>query len=172
MNTNQLVQAMVQRLGTEIKGLLRQVEGGQLPANAVETVVRQKLWQFGGQAVAVLLEALDHKLVASAPVHDRRTRTVVTLFGPIDLSRSRCQDGHYPMDEALGLVGQQGWTVAVQEAVCLLSCECSFQTSSDLMERLLGLSISVPSIQQISQQAGQRAVDVTQEQPSPTSALG
>jgi len=157
MNTNELVEAMVQRLGTELKGLLEQVQGGQLPASAVETVVRQKVWHFGGQAVAVLLEALDQKLVESRPVHDRRTRTVVTLFGPIDVSRSRCQDGRYPMDEALGLVGQQGWTVAVQEAVCLLSCECSFETSSDLMERLLGLSISAPSIQQISQQAGQRA---------------
>lgn len=165
MNTNELVQAMVQRLGTELKRLLEQVHSGQLPASAVETVVRQKLWHFGGQAVAVLLEALDQTLVGSEPVHDRRTRTVVTLFGPIDLSRSRCQDGRYPMDEALGLVGQQGWTVAVQEAVCLLSCECSFQASSDLMERLLGLSISAPSIQQISQQAGQRAVSVRQEQP-------
>ena len=160
MNTNELIEPMAQRLGTEIKGLLEQIQGGQLPANAVETVVRQKLWHFGGQAVAVLLEALDQKLVGSESVHDRRTRTVVTLFGPVDVSRSRCQDGRYPMDEALGLVGQQGWTVAVQEAVCLLSCECSFQTSSDLMERLLGLSISAPSIQQISQQAGQRAVDV------------
>lgn len=165
MNTDELVQAMVQRLGTELKRLLEQVQAGQLPASAVETLVRQKLWHFGGQAVAVLLEALDQKLVGSEPVHDHRTRTVVTLFGPVDISRSRCQDGRYPMDEALGLVGQQGWTVAVQEAVCLLSCECSFQTSSDLMERLLGLSVSAPSIQQISQQAGQRAVNVRHEQP-------
>jgi hypothetical protein len=164
MNTNELVEAMVQRLGTEVKRLLEQVQAGQVPAGAVEGVVRQRLWQFGRQAVAVLLEALDQNLVESQPVHDRRTRTVVTLFGPIDVSRSRCQDGRYPMDEALGLVDQQGWTVAVQEAVCLLSCECSFETSSDLMGRLLGLSVSAPSIQQISRQTGQRGVEVRQEQ--------
>lgn len=165
MNTNDLVEAMVQRLGTELKGLLNQVHGGLLPASAIETVVRQKLWHFGGQAVAVLLEAMDETLVKSQPVHDRRTRTVVTLFGPIDVNRSRCKDGRYPVDEALGLVGQQSWTVAVQEAVCLLSCECSFETSSDLMERLLGVSVSAPSVQQISQQAGQRAAEVKPEQP-------
>ena len=73
MNTNELVEAMVQRLGTELKGLLQQVQAGQLTASAVEMVVRQKLWHFGGQAVAVLLEALDQTLVGSEPVHDHRS---------------------------------------------------------------------------------------------------
>jgi len=146
-------------LSAELKGLVEQVQAGRVPAGAIEIVVRQKLWHFGGQAVAVLLEALDQTLVSSEPVHDRRTRSIVTLFGPIDVSRSRCQNGRYPLDEALGLICQQGWTLAVQETVCLLSCECSFQTSSDLMQRLLGLSISPPSVQRISQQAGQRALD-------------
>jgi hypothetical protein len=65
MNTNELVEAMVQQLGTELKRLLEQVHSGQLPASAVETAVRQKLWHFGGQAVAVLLEGLDQTLVGS-----------------------------------------------------------------------------------------------------------
>jgi hypothetical protein len=50
MNTNELFEAIVQRLGTELKELSEQIHSGQLPANAIETVVRQKLWYFRAQA--------------------------------------------------------------------------------------------------------------------------
>ena len=159
MNSSKLIEQMLQRLGQELKGLLAQAGQERLSAGAVEQVVRQRLWHFGGQLTAVLLEAMDPRLVAGRPVHDRRTRTVVTLFGPVDLTRSRCRDGSYPLDEALGLNGQQPWTAGVQEAVSLLSCECSFETVSDLMERVLGVSISPPRVQQVAHQSGQRAAE-------------
>jgi hypothetical protein len=159
MNNNELIDAMVQRLGQEVKGICARVQQGQVYVGAIEVLVRQHLWQFGGQAVAVLLESLDKHLTGDRAVHDRRTRTIMTLFGPVDITRGRCQDGRYPLDEALGLVGQEGWTAGVQEAVSLLGCECSFETVSDLMQRLLGLSISGPSVERVAEQAGQRAVE-------------
>jgi hypothetical protein len=167
MNNDELVDEMVQRLGSEIKGLLADSQAGQVAVGSMELLVRQKLWHFGAQAMGVLLEATDAALVAGRPVHDRPTRTVVTLFGAVDVTRSRCVDGSYPLDEALGLHGQQGWTVSVQEAVSLLGCESGFQTVSDLMQRLLGLCISRTRAEEIAEQAGRRAADVLESAPAP-----
>ena len=157
MNENELIDQMVQRLGAEVKNLLAQAKQGQVAAAALERVLRERLWPFGAQALGVVLEGLDQQLVGGRPVRDQRTRTVVSLFGPLDLTRSRCQDGSYPLDEALGLLGQRRWTTGVQEAVSLLSCETGFETVSELMKRLLGVGVSAPSVAVIAEQAGARA---------------
>lgn len=170
MNNSELFEQMIQRLGGELKSLLAHVEQGSVLPAVVEGMIRQHLWEFGRQAAGVMLESSDHAAVAGKPVHDRRTRTVVTLFGPVDITRSRCQDGSYPLDEALGLQGRHGWTVCVQEAVSLLSCECGFETAADLMKRLLGLSISSPSVQEVAEQAGQRAQAVREAPPAQPAA--
>jgi len=166
MNNDELVDEMVQRLGSEIKGLLAESQASRVAVGALELLVRQRLWHFGAQAMGVLLEASDAALVAGRSVHDRPTRTVVTLFGAVDVTRSRCVDGSYPLDEALGLHGQQGWTVSVQEAVSLLGCETGFQTVSDLMQRLLGLRISRTRAEKVAEQAGQRAAEVLESAPA------
>lgn len=153
----ELLTEIVERLGIEVKRLYEQIKQGQVSAATVEGLVRQRLWHFGAQVTASLLEALDEQLGAGRALHDCRTRTVVTLFGPVDISRRRCRDGTYPLDEALGLLGQHAWTASVQEAVSLLSCECSFEAAGDLMERLLGIAIQAPSVQVVAQEAGQRA---------------
>ena len=160
MNDERLIDEMVQRLGRELKDVLGQVRRGKISASAIEHVVRKGLWHVGSQALGVMLEALDRELVQDRTVHDHRTRTIVSLFGPLDVSRARRQDGrrrYCPLDEAMGLTGYRGWTAAVQEAVSLLSCESGFETVSDLMERLLGLSISAPTVQELAEQAGRLA---------------
>ena len=164
MNEAELIEQMVQRLGAEVKNLLSQAKQGQVAAASVERVLREQLWHFGAQALGVVLEGLDRQLIGGRPVRDQRTRTVVCLFGPLDLTRSRCQDGSYPLDEALGLLGQRSWTAGVQEAVSLLSCETPFETVADLMGRLLGVSISAPSVQVIAEEAGVRAEAWSQAQ--------
>ena len=165
MNNEELIDQMVQRLGTELKRLLGQVQEAQVPAAAVELALREQLWHLGAQAMGVILEALDRQLVAGRPVHDHRTRTVVSLFGPLDVSRSRCRDGDgwcYPLDQAIALIGHRSWTVGVQEAVSLLSCECGFATGGDLMDRLLGVSSSTPIVQQLAESAGGKAKEMLQ----------
>lgn len=171
MNEDKLIEQMVQRLAAEVKSLLSQTRQGQVAAAAVERVLRDRLWHFASQTLGVVLEGLDRQLVKDRPVHDRRTRTVVSLFGPLDLTRSRCQDGSHPLDEALGLLGHRGWTAGVQEAVSLLSCETSFETVRDLMGRLLGVSISAPSVQVIAEEAGARA-QLEQQQDHQESLVG
>jgi hypothetical protein len=167
MNNDELVDEMVRRLGAEIKNLLLESQAGRVAVGSLELLVRQKMWHFGAQAMGVLLEARDAVLVAGRSVHDRPTRTVVTLFGAVDVTRSRCADGSYPLDEALGLQGQQGWSVAVQEAVSLLGCESGFQTVSDLMQRLLGLRISRTRVEKVAEQAGRRAAEMLESAPTP-----
>lgn len=161
MNDTELIDEMVRRLGVELKGLLSKVRNGHVSAGGLEVVLRQKLWHVGNQAFGVILEALDRQLTSDRPVYDHRTRTVVSLFGPLDICRGRChQDGQwrYPLDEAMGLWGHHGWTVGLRETVSLLSCDSGFQNVSDLMGRLFGLSISAPSVQKIAENAGSRAL--------------
>ena len=67
MNSSKLIEQMLQRLGQELKGLLAQAGQERLSAGAVEQVVRQRLWHFGGQLTAGLLEAMDPRLVAGRP---------------------------------------------------------------------------------------------------------
>jgi len=168
MNETELMDEMVRRLGKELKRLLVQVEQGEVPATSLEGILRDRLWHVGSQALGVILEALDRQLTSGRRVHDHRTRTVVSLFGPLDVSRSRCRDGQgpcCPLDEALGLLGQRGWTVGVQETVSLLSCDCGFATVSDLMGRLFGVGISPPTVQQLAESAGQRAEGWLQQRP-------
>jgi hypothetical protein len=173
MNNDALFDQMVQRLGAELKALQASVEQGQVSAGAIEGLIQKRLWQYGAQAAGVLLEAADEAVVGEKPVQDRRTRTIVTLFGPVDITRSRCQDGSYPLDQAVGLEGQHGWTAAVQEAVSWVSCECPFESVGEVLERLLGLDISSPSVQEVSERAGQRAQDLlAQNPPAPQTAEG
>jgi len=90
MNENELLDQMVQRLGAEVKNLLWQARQGQVAAAAVEGVLRDRLWHFGAQALGLVLEGLDQQLVKARAVHDRRTRSLVSLFGPLDVTRCRC----------------------------------------------------------------------------------
>ena len=152
------------------QGLQGRVAEGAVSPAVIERLIRQQLWQFGAQAMSVMLEAADAAVVAGRPVKDRRTRTVVTLFGPTDITRSRCRDGTYPLDDALGLEGGHGWTPSVRESVSLVSCECGFERTSEFLRRLLGLEIHPPSAQQVAQSAGERASSLPTPAPPQTAA--
>ena len=166
MNDEELIEQMVGRLGEELKRILEQVESGRVPATALEGILREQLWHVGAQALGVMLEALDGQLSAGAGVHDYRTRTLMSLFGALDVTRARCRQApgwRYPLDEALGLMGHRRWTVGVQEAVSLLSCECAFATASELMGRLLGVPISAKTVQEVAETSGRRAAEMLEE---------
>lgn len=177
MNDEDMMDRMVQRLGCELKGILGQLKGGRVSVGALEIVLREALWHVGAQALGVLLEAMDRRLASDQVVHDHRTRTIQSLFGPVDISRSRCRtpEGRScPLDEAMGLVGHRGWTVGVQEAVGLLSCESGFATTAELMGRLFGLSISTPTVQELAEASGRRAEQLLaaeEAHPSPQEGL-
>jgi len=158
---------IVSRLGEELKGLLSLVVSGKASPAVVEYQLQGLLRTAGREAAGVLLESADLVVCRGQKVHDRRTRTMVTLFGRVDVTRCRTAQGDYPLDQALGLEGRHGWTLAVQEAASLLACEKGFESVSDLLARLLGLEVSPPAVQQIAESAGARAQEVLKRCPEP-----
>jgi len=173
MNAEGLVEQMVCRLGAELKGLLREIREGRVPAKTLEGVIRERLWHLGAQAFGVMAEAVDREASKGRAVQDYRTRTVVSLFGPVDLCRARCrgpEGWEYPLDQALGLPGQRGWTVGVQEAVSLLSCQMPFEAVAEAIERFFGWSISAPAVGMLAEAAGERAEAVEAGAPAPVKA--
>jgi hypothetical protein len=167
MKEQGLLDQIVSRLGGELKGLGELMASGRVSPDAMEHRLQVLLRGTGRQAAGVLLESADGALCQQEKLHDRRTRTVVTLFGPVDVTRGRTAQGRYLLDEALGLEGRHGWTHAVQEAVSLLACERGFETVCDLLERLLDVSVSPPAAQQIAESAGARAAPILETCPPP-----
>ena len=167
MKEHGMFNEIVSRLGEQLKRLEALVVSGEVSADAMEHRVQELMQATGREATGILLESADTVACQGKKLHDRRTRTVVTLFGSVDVTRGRTKKGHYPLDEALGLEGRHGWTRAVQEAVSLLACERGFEVVSDLLKRLLNLSISAPSAQQIAQSAGLRAQTVLESCSAP-----
>jgi hypothetical protein len=167
MKEQGLFDEIVSRLGEELKRLQALVMEGRVVPAAVEHRLQGVLRATGREVAGVLLESADASLCQGQKVHDRRTRTIRTLFGPVDLTRGRTTQGRYPLDEALGLEGRHGWTAAVQEAASLLACERGFETVCDLLQRLLDLSLSPPAAQQIAESAGARAPAVLATCPPP-----
>lgn len=161
---------MVSRLGEELKKLWSLACDGHIPPAALEHRVQGLLRATGRDAAGVLLESADQSVCRGQKVHDRRTRSVMTLFGSVDLTRCRTAEGRYPLDEALGLEGRHGWTAAVQEAASLLACERGFEGVSDLLWRLLDIPMSAPAVQQIAESAGARAETLLQSAPPPIPA--
>jgi hypothetical protein len=171
MEEQGLLEQIVTRGGSELKALLEQAGAGRVRAGELEHRVQRIVREIGREATGVLLEAADRQLCANKPLHDRRTRSFVTLFGRTDVTRGRLETGSYPLDEALGLEGRHGWTRAVQEAVSLLACEKAFDTASDLLDRLLGLTISAPAVQKVAESAGKRAQELASSSiPPPVNA--
>jgi hypothetical protein len=167
MNEHGLFDSIVSRLAGELKCTLDLVAAGTIESQQLEHRLEALLRGIGREALGVLLESADKALCAPKPLHDHRTRTFVTLFGPVDVTRGRTKEGHYPLDEALGIEGRHGWTACVQEAVSLLGCEKSFESVCDLLKRLLDISISPPAVEQIAESAGNRAQALLENAPSP-----
>lgn len=167
MNEHGTFNEIVSRLGEQLKSLEALAGKGEVPADALEHHVQALMQRTGQEAMGVLMEAADTAVCAGKKLHDRRTRTMVTLFGPVDVTRGRTKQGDYPLDLALGLEGRHGWTKAVQEAVSLLACERGFQVVCDLLKRLMNLKITAPSVQQIAESAGLKAQKVLETCRSP-----
>jgi hypothetical protein len=172
MQEQGLFTEIVTRLGEDLKRILELAAKGEVAAGAVEHQVQAMLRKTGQEASGILLEAADGALCRGKKIHDRRTRTIVTLFGPVDVTRGRTADGQYPLAEALGLLGRHAWTGAVQEVASLVACEKGFATVDHLLEAILGLQLSAPAIQIMAESAGERAREVLEKAPVEAAASG
>lgn len=125
---------------------------------------------------SVLEQFLNHELPDLLPpgeltkeesFHSRRTRKVMTLSGPIQLTRAYYlgpQGGRCPLDERLGLHHQ--YTPAVAQLMCWAAAmDDSFQLGEQTLERFAGLSIPGRQVQRMVKLCAPRAEKWNVERP-------
>lgn len=113
----------------------------ELTAQVTEALVRQR----HAQALEQKNAPCPHcgRLL---PARGLVSRTVETLVGEVSLERPyfyclKCQQGFYPLDEALELSDRRKqWDI--QEAGAKLAAEVPFETAQELFSQLTGLSLS------------------------------
>ena len=99
------------------------------------------------------------------------SRTVETMVGKVTLKRPyfyclRCEQGYYPLDEALELSERtKQWDV--QEAAAELACETPYQTAQELFCKLTGLGVSDHTMHQV---IGEVSSELRVLQVSPTAS--
>jgi len=113
----------------------------ELTAQVTEVLIRQRHAQALGQKNAPCPHC--GRLL---PARGLVSRTVETLVGEVTLERPyfyclECQQGFYPLDEALELAERRKqWDI--QEAGARLAAEVPFETAQELFSQLTGLSLS------------------------------
>jgi hypothetical protein len=95
-----------------------------------------------------------------------RDGTSVTTFGQIEFTRAyylcpECHEGTYPLDERLGVCAG-GLSVALQESLALTGIHIPFEMSSDLVERLIQVSISDNGVRESTERIGQERLEAEQ----------
>lgn len=116
--------------------------------------MRQELTGMVAEAVAELKhrKAMEQRTMAcphcgrTLQSRGLHTRMVDTMVGRLELKRPyfycvRCQEGFYPLDEALGLSDREKqWDI--QKAAASLAAEVPYEKASELFRELTGLSLS------------------------------
>jgi len=138
----------------------------------LETAVKQMTHEMGNAIIQHTLEAQDGKYPAdqatcpqcggTADYVRRRAGMVITLQGRVYYRRAyygceQCGQGHYPLDEHLGIKPGQMSDEVIQVAA-LLGIHDAFGTSSDVLARTTLLELSPHSIRKACQVVGERVL--------------
>jgi len=161
-----LQSALIEMLPTLIKEYGGEVAASDL--SEMEAQVKAMSQSVGNAVLSEWMEAHDATYPADtqpcphcqaeAKYVRRRSGTVISLLGRVRYRRSyygchSCGQGHYPVDEQLG-VRPGEMSAAVMECAALVGIMESFETSSDLLKRLTQLELSPNSIRKASQAMG------------------
>jgi hypothetical protein len=89
-----------------------------------------------------------------------RRRTVVSVFGPLEVERHyyhcrHCHRGTCPRDALLGLQTAD-LTPAADELTCLAGVETSFAEAAKLLRRMTGLRLAESTVERATEAAGER----------------
>jgi hypothetical protein len=145
----------------------RAAEPNGIGVQQLEVLVRTALFKPANELVAHLLqEAADHIDAAYQPKpgQERKGRVPISvdgMFGHFPLQRDYYyhpgkQEGHYPVDAALGL--EKGNTPALARLICLEGAdESSFQKAETHLRETGGIHVSARQIQRLVQHVGEPA---------------
>jgi hypothetical protein len=97
-----------------------------------------------------------------------RDGTVITTFDQIEFRRayylcSECRQGTYPLDERLGLCAG-ALSAVLQEMLALVGIHLPFEMASDLLERLIQVSISDNGVRESTERIGQERLEQEEAQ--------
>ena len=137
----------------------------------MEVAVKQMTHEVGNAVLREWIENQDEKYPAEArPCRcggqaayvRRRTGTVISLQGRVHYRRAyylcgRCGQGHYPLDNRLGIEpGQMSQEVIKVAALC--GVQDAFEASRDVLAQTTLLELSPNSIRKACQQVGERVM--------------
>jgi len=165
-------QAIQQEIAREVERLLHIVfqerrNNGPFDLEAVETAMRSALHQAGASALTQLLRydppGADQRTIPcpcghSAHYKELRSKTVLTVLGPVELSRpyyrcAHCTKGQYPVDAELGVVGLES-SPGVRRMEAVVGSEMPFATGCEPMKLLAGLDVPAKAIERAAEAIG------------------
>lgn len=141
----------------------------------LETGLREALRREGQRLLAELLADPALYLPQDQPQPGERRlapqrRTVQTLFGPVDISRTgyyhpQRQSVRYPLDEAMHLM--QGLSPHLAELMCRSAAREPFAVASEDLEAYTGISIDARQFQRLVERVGPLVRTVQSSLPEP-----
>jgi hypothetical protein len=138
----------------------------------METAIKVMSQEIGGEVLVQWLAAQTPKYPDAAvecphcgeQAHYRRWREAmsITLLGRVKYRRPyygcpSCQRGHYPLDQALGIVPGE-MSAAVAQLSALVGVHASFASSRDILLRTAHIDLSPNSIRKACQQVGEAVI--------------
>jgi len=129
--------------------------------------MRSAMHQAGASALAQLLRYdppdADHRTVpcscgCSARYKELRSKTVLTVLGPVELSRpyylcAGCSKGQYPADTELGIAGLES-SPGVRRMEAVVGSEMPFAPGCEPMKLLAGLDVTAKAIERAAEAIG------------------
>jgi hypothetical protein len=160
-----------QRLGEQVPAIIAEYED-EITASTlseIEVAVKHMTHELGNDVIRQMLEAQEPRYPADERVcphcgatatYQRRRRGMsITLHGRVYYRRSyyvcgQCRQGHYPLDERLGIQPGQ-MSQEVVNVAALLGAQDAFGTSRDVLARTTLLELSPNSIRKACQLVGE-----------------
>lgn len=129
--------------------------------------MRSAMHQAGASALTQLLRYEppdeDHRTIpcpcgGSSRYKELRSKTVLTVLGPVDLSRPYflcidCSKGRYPVDTELGIAGLES-SPGVRRMEAVVGSEMPFAPGCEPMKLLAGLDVTAKSIERAAEAIG------------------
>jgi hypothetical protein len=150
---------------------------GRLDLEAVETALRSAMHHAGASALTQLLRydppEADHQTIAcpcghSAHYKELRAKTVLTVLGPVELSRpyyvcAHCSKGQHPVDVELG-VAQLETSPGVRRMAAVVGSEMPFAPACEPMKLLAGLDVTAKAIERAAEAIGTQIAQRDQQE--------
>ena len=181
--------AIHQEIAREVNQLLSRIfaerhDNGRTDLEAVENALRAALHQAGGSALSQLLQvqvpAPDQRLLPCpcghyAQYREQRSKPVLTVVGPVQVSRpyylcGHCHQGQFPADVELDIENTE-FSPGVRRMHALVGQDAPFDHGREQMKVLAGLEVTTKSVERIAEAIGEDIAQREREQMQKTIQL-